>query len=134
WSRIASADELEAWEAAWSGEESTGLFRPALLTEEIAFLAGRDAAGRIAAGAVANLTGSVVGLSNVFTAEATPDDSAWSGALAAIAGLWPGLGVVGYESGSDLDTAVRHGFRPVGPLRVWLRTGERTRPLRTHPA
>ncbi|WP_330299456.1 hypothetical protein [Streptomyces sp. NBC_00503] len=123
WTRVDSAAELEAWEAAWDGEESTGLFRPALLTSGIAFLAGRDPDGRIRAGAVANRTGEVVGLSNVFTADGTPDDAAWSGSLASIAGLWPGLAVVGYESGDDLGTAVRHGFRPVGPLRVWLRTG-----------
>ncbi|WP_371618728.1 hypothetical protein [Streptomyces sp. NBC_00454] len=134
WTRVASAAELEAWEATWDGEESTGLFRPALLTSEIAFLAGRDPGGRIRAGAVANRTGEVVGLSNVFTAEGTPDDAAWSGSLASIAGLWPGLAVVGYESGDDLGTAIRHGFRPVGPLRVWLRTSERTHLLRSRTA
>lgn len=124
WARVSSAAELEAWEAAWDGEESSGLFRPALLTPEIAFLAGRDSDGRILAGAVANTdrAGEVVGISNVFTADGTPDDAAWSGGLAAIAELWPGRAVVGYESGGDLDTAVRHGFRPVGPLRVWLRS------------
>lgn len=123
WSRVGSADELEAWETAWGGEESTGLFRPALLTADTAFFAGRDPDGRILAGAVANRTGEVVGISNVFTADGTPDDAAWTGSLASIAGLWPGRDIVGYESGDDLDTAVRHGFRPVGPLRVWLRTG-----------
>ncbi|MFE2306778.1 hypothetical protein [Streptomyces sp. NPDC059411] len=122
WSRVGSADELEAWEAAWDGEGSTGLFRPALLTADIAFFAGRDPDGRILAGAVANRTGEVVGISNVFTADGTPDDAAWSGGLASIAGLWPGHEVVGYESGDDLDPARRHGFTTIGPLRVWLHT------------
>ncbi|MFF3209969.1 hypothetical protein ACFYYB_04855 [Streptomyces sp. NPDC002886] len=126
WSRISGPAELEAWETAWDGEESTGLFHPGLLdaeaegTEEIAFLAGRDAGGRILAGAAVNRTDRVVGISNVFSADGTPDDEAWTGALTLTASLWPGLAVVGYESGDDLDTAVRHGFTAIGPLRVWL--------------
>lgn len=38
WSRITAAAELEAWETAWDGEESTGLFHPGLLPA-----AGEDA-------------------------------------------------------------------------------------------
>lgn len=132
WSRISGPAELEAWETAWDGEESTGLFHPGLLTGgaggtdeagEIAFLAGRDADGRILAGAAANRTGEVVGISNVFTADGTPDDEAWAGALTLTASLWPGLALVGYESGDDLDTALRHGFTAIGPLRVWVHAG-----------
>ncbi|MET9319804.1 hypothetical protein ABZX75_06340 [Streptomyces sp. NPDC003038] len=121
WSEVATAGELEAWEAAWDGEESTGLFRPALLGEDTAFLAGR-ADGRIVAGAVAHRTGDVVGLSNLFARDDAGIDTAWAGALAGIAARWPELPVVGYESGDDLDAAVRAGFTPIGPLRVWLRT------------
>ncbi|WP_328301655.1 hypothetical protein OG389_30405 [Streptomyces sp. NBC_00435] len=125
WNRVTAAG-LEAWETAWDGGESTGLFHPGLLSGdagEIAFFAGRDAGGRILAGAAANRTGEVVGVSNVFSAEGTPDDEAWTGALTGIAGIWPGLAVVGYESGDDLDTALRHGFTAIGPLRVWVHTG-----------
>ncbi|WP_432719681.1 hypothetical protein R0381_000181 [Jeongeupia wiesaeckerbachi] len=122
WRRITSAIGLADWETAWGGAESTGLFRPALLTEEIAFLAALDASGHIVAGAAANRTGDVVGLSNVFATDGIPADLAWRGSLALIATLWPGQAVVGYESGADLHTAIRHGFRPVGPLRIWLQT------------
>ncbi|MEU6863281.1 hypothetical protein ABZ924_08420 [Streptomyces sp. NPDC046876] len=122
WSRIESARDLDRWEAAWDGEESTGLFHPGLLTPEIAFLAGRSAEGRIVAGAVANEAAGVVGVSNVFTQDGVADEEAWSGALAEIASLWPGRAVVGYEAGEDLATALRHGFTPLGPLRVWLHT------------
>ncbi|MFG2981588.1 hypothetical protein ACGFYQ_10065 [Streptomyces sp. NPDC048258] len=122
WSEVTTADELEAWEAAWDGEESTGLFHPALLGEDIAFLAGR-ADGRIVAGAVANRGGDpVVGLSNLFAHDDADTDAAWAGALTAIAARWPDLPVVGYEAGDDLDAAVRAGFTPLGPLRVWLHT------------
>ncbi|MEU4727413.1 hypothetical protein [Streptomyces sp. NPDC023588] len=127
WTRVATAGELEAWEAAWDGEGSTGLFRPALLTEDIAFLAGRRD-GRIVAGAVANRASGVVGVSNLFAraeASAADTDAAWAGVLAEVGARWPDLDVVGYESGDDLATALRHGFTPIGPLRVWLRTSER---------
>ncbi|MGZ9934341.1 hypothetical protein ACXNSR_31170 [Streptomyces sp. NC-S4] len=113
WSEVADAGELAAWEAAFDedgGDDRT--FRPALLREGIVFLAGR-ADGRITAGAVASTGGGVVGVSNLFGA-------AWAGVLGAVADRWPELDVVGYEHGEDLEAAVRCGFAPVGPLRVWL--------------
>ncbi|MFF4423296.1 hypothetical protein ACFY04_21380 [Streptomyces sp. NPDC001549] len=115
WSEVSGAEELAAWEAAFDGGESTegdGLFRPALLGEGIVFLAGRDG-GRIVAGAVASTGGGVVGVSNLFGA-------AWEGVLGAVSARWPELDVVGYEHGEDLEAAVRCGFAPIGPLRVWL--------------
>ncbi|MGW7435236.1 hypothetical protein [Streptomyces sp. NPDC054849] len=121
WSRVATPGELEAWEAAWDGEESTGLFSPALLGEDTAFLAAR-AGGRIVAGAVASTGGGVVGLSNLFAHDGAGTDAAWAGALAAITARWPDLPVVGYEHGEDLDAALRAGFTPIGPLRIWLHT------------
>ncbi|MFJ6755629.1 hypothetical protein ACIQNK_11485 [Streptomyces sp. NPDC091273] len=130
WSEVTGAGELAAWEAAWDGEERTGLFRPSLLREGIAFLAGRaagDAGGRIVAGAVASTGGGVVGLSNLFARDGASADAAWAGSLAAVAARWPDLDVVGYEGGADLDGAVRSGFTAIGPLRVWLRTSEATR-------
>lgn len=121
WSAVAGAGELAEWEAAWGAEEEGGgLFRPALLAGGSAFLAGR-ADGRIVAGAVATAHAGVVGVSNLFAADEQSTDAAWAGALAAVADRWPDRDVVGYESGADLDAAVRAGFTPVGPLRVWLR-------------
>ncbi len=121
WSQVATAGELETWEAAWDGEESTGLFRPALLGGDTAFLAARSG-GRIVAGAVASTGGGVVGLSNLFAHDDSDADAAWAGALAWIAAHRPDLPVVGYEHGEDLDAAVRAGFTPIGPLRIWLHT------------
>ncbi|MFI7360044.1 hypothetical protein ACIBTP_39760 [Streptomyces avidinii] len=117
WSEVSGAEELAAWEAAFDGGEGIegdGPFRPALLGEGIVFLAGR-AGGRIVAGAVASTGGGVVGVSNLFGA-------AWAGVLDAVAARWPELDVVGYEHGEDLEAAVRAGFTPIGPLRVWLFT------------
>ncbi|MFD3549723.1 hypothetical protein ACFWUW_29780 [Streptomyces sp. NPDC058655] len=123
WSPVAGAGELAEWEAAWGGgEEAAGLFRPSLLTAETLFLTGR-VEGRIAAGAVAHRSGSVVGVSNLFAHDDAPVGAVWAGVLTAVAARWPGLPVVGYESGDDLDAALRAGFTTLGPLRIWIRTG-----------
>ena len=87
--------------------------RPALLADAQFLAARRD--GEIAAGAILNRTGDVVGISNVSAT------TAWPGAVATAAGLYPGLPLVGYEAGDDLAAARRHGFEVIGPLRVWMR-------------
>lgn len=125
WEPLRSADSLPEWETAWNdGGQGTGLFRPELLARDATFLSGTGADGKIVAGAVASPGESVVGISNLFAAGDAPggEESAWAGCLTQVARLWPGLPVVGYESGESLDTAVRQGFTPVGPLRVWLST------------
>ena len=64
-----------------------------------------------AGGAITNVTGPVVGVSNVH------GPGAWEW----LAGVDPGRAVVGYEHGSDLEDALAAGFTPLGPVRVWLR-------------
>ncbi|MFK8909951.1 hypothetical protein [Streptomyces sp. YS-3] len=121
WERVRTEEELARWERAWSDGDSEGLFPPALLAEDAhAFLAARDSAGRIVAGAVASTSASVVGVSNLFAVDGDLD-AAWAGCLGTLARHRPGLDVVGYESGDDLTAAVRAGFTPVGGLRIWLR-------------
>lgn len=71
------------------------------------------------AGAVASRSNQVVGISNVFALDGGPD-AAWPVVLDAVHWLFPTLPVVGYEHADDLAVAVRHGFEPVGPLRIWL--------------
>jgi hypothetical protein len=34
---------------------------------------------------------------------------------------YPGLDLVGYELGADLQAALAVGFAGIGPLRVWMR-------------
>ncbi|WP_262004954.1 hypothetical protein [Streptomyces sp. FIT100] len=50
-------------------------------------------------------------------------DRAWAGCLATVARVWPGIPVVGYESGDSLDAAADQGCVPGGTLRVWLADG-----------
>ena len=74
------------------------------------------------AGAVVNRTETVVGVSNLFATDGDLD-GAWRDRLAAIGRSFPGLSVVGYESGDALAVARRVGFRAIGPLRIWAHEG-----------
>lgn len=82
----------------------------------------RGSEDRVVAGAVATRSEHVVGVSNVFGREDGPE-AAWPVVLHALDHLFPTLPVVGYEQGEDLRVALRHGFEPIGPLRVWTHRG-----------
>jgi hypothetical protein len=84
----------------------------------------------VVTGAVASRSDSdqVVGISNVFALDGDPD-TAWPVVLNAMNRLFPTLPLVGYEQGDDLVAALRHGFEPVGPLRVWLHGEPSASPL-----
>ncbi|MFJ8075050.1 hypothetical protein ACIQ7Q_14230 [Streptomyces sp. NPDC096176] len=122
WTRVATPAELAEWAEAWDADEGLAhLFRTELLAApEAAFLTGR-AAGSVVAGSVVSVSGggAAAGVSNLFT---TDHDlgAAWAGCLSAVAREWPGLPVVGYESGDALAAARAAGCVPTGPLRVWL--------------
>lgn len=120
WSRVSTAEDLAAWEAAWGGSDGSTIFLPGLLDEPaVTVLAGRSQDG-VVAGAIAHLSEAVVGVSNVFSADGDPS-GAWAGVVAAVHELFPGLPVVGYEHGDDLHVALGLGFTRVGGLRVWWR-------------
>lgn len=71
WTTVQSAGELENWEMTWSDEPTnqgtqTRIFLPSLLDDEgVRFIAAYRG-NEILAGAIANLTDGVVGVSNVF--------------------------------------------------------------------
>ena len=120
WSAVTTEAQLRGWEASW-GEVpgGSGFFRPALLKDEtIAVLAGFDG-DRIVAGAIANRSATVIGLSNVFDT-AGDLDSSWAAGAAAAATLWGDLPIVGYDSGEALEAAHGAGFESIGELVVWL--------------
>ncbi len=121
WAPVSHAADLLGWEAAsGAGQEEPGLFPPTLLGNDAVTFLGGWLAGRLVAGCVATSSQAAVGVSNLFTLD-DDLDAAWTGALGAVSHRFPGRPVVGYESGDALAAAVRHGFTPVGPLRVWLR-------------
>ncbi|MEU6219775.1 hypothetical protein ABZ845_19985 [Streptomyces sp. NPDC047022] len=122
WDMAGDADALRAWAPAWdNGNGDADLFCPELLADpDTSVLAGYSADGRVVAGAVASRGEEVVGVSNVFALDGGPD-AAWPVVLDAVHRLFPALPVVGYEHGDDLAVAMRHGFEPLGPLRIWIR-------------
>ncbi|MFJ6851853.1 hypothetical protein ACIQM3_15190 [Streptomyces sp. NPDC091271] len=126
WDVVGDRAGLSAWALAWDdGDGNAHLFRPGLLDDPETFvLAGRSADGRVVAGAVASRSEQMVGLSNVFAREGGGPDGGWPVVLQAVGRLFPGLSVVGYEQGDELAAAVRVGFKPVGPLRIWIHHGE----------
>ncbi|MFJ6211925.1 hypothetical protein ACIQGZ_01070 [Streptomyces sp. NPDC092296] len=121
WDVAGDPDMLHAWALAWDdGDGNADLFRPELLDDPATFvLVGQSADGRVVTGAVASRSDQAVGISNVFALDGGPD-AAWPVVLDAVTWLFPTLPVVGYEQGDALAAAVRHGFEPVGPLRIWL--------------
>ncbi|MET9679576.1 hypothetical protein ABZY29_04910 [Streptomyces coeruleorubidus] len=124
WDVAGDPETLRAWALAWDGGAGNAdLFRDGLLADPETFvIVGRSGDGRVVAGAVAGRSEHVVGISNVFGRDGGPD-ATWPVVLHALDRLFPTLPVVGYESGDDLETALRYGFEPVGPLRVWLHGG-----------
>ena len=81
-------------------------------------LAGYDD-DRIVAGAIANRSTTVIGLSNVFHTGGDLD-SAWAGGAASAAALWGDMPTVSYDSGDPLDAAHNAGFETIGELVLWL--------------
>jgi len=121
WSAVTTGARLSEWESAW-GEApgGSGFFRPELLANEAIRVLARSDGDRIVAGAVANRSATVIGLSNVFDT-AGDLESAWVAAAAATAAQWGEMPIVGYESGDLLDAAHGAGFESIGELVVWIR-------------
>lgn len=136
WAVLDHPEELAAWEEAWRHDgDPVGQFRPALLDhDEIAVLAGRRG-DRTVAGAILNVGAGVVGISNVFDRTGRAEaESVWGGALGLADSLFPGVPVVGYESGDSLDAARAQGFEAAGRLRVWMYYGPASSSRSSRPA
>lgn len=121
WTILDDPTQLPGWEAAWSGQDqASGSFLPALLEDPRVSILAAWSGSELVTGAVVSRSAAVAGVSNVF--DVTGDvETAYAGASAAARALAPDVPLVGYEHGSDLEAARAVGFRPIGPLRVWLR-------------
>jgi hypothetical protein len=121
WSVVETREQLQEWESMWGASPQVpNFFRPALLgNTDVAILARYDG-DRLAAGAIANRSAAVVGLSNVFDADGDLA-SAWRDAAEAAHARWGAMRVVSYDSGAALEAAHEAGFDSIGELAVWLR-------------
>lgn len=120
--RVSTAAQLRDWQAAWHGGDGPpDVFRPALLDDpSVVVLAVHD--GEVLSGGVVlNRSTGLIGLSNLFAVNNSDVTAIWSSAVAAAAGHFPGLPLVGYEHGDDLAHAQASGFAALGALRIWLR-------------
>ncbi|MSO36628.1 MAG: hypothetical protein EXQ69_00080 [Acidimicrobiia bacterium] len=104
-----------AWQHAWGGPPD--LLLPSLLKVAGVTVVGARSADRFTDGAILHHTRiggvEVLGISNAF------------GDLAALADVaaarFPTAWLVGYEHADGLAATLAHGFRAIGPLRVWGR-------------
>lgn len=122
WKKIVEEKDLLRWEEAWSQTELSHnhIFLAPLLHDTDVCIVAVYNDDQIVAGAIGNRTTGVVGISNVFTPEQDAEKY-WEGLLAMISTCYPGLPIVGYEQDDSLALAVRVGFTPLGPLRIWLK-------------
>jgi hypothetical protein len=104
----------------WNQQHDTAGVLPSDLWAHPRFivLARRDG-DDLTAGAVLHDAGTVVGLSNTWSAEDSVVDPGDLLLLAADA--YPGRAVVDYAWGDELDTMVSADFAPLGPQQIWLR-------------
>jgi hypothetical protein len=116
WTLVTTATDLAAWNATYDTSEV--LLATLLGRGHIKVLARREG-DEIVAGAIARLGSGVVELSNVHAVGENAVD--WNELTAAVAAVFPGRELVGYERGTDLDAALAGGFAAVGDLRVWVR-------------
>lgn len=105
---------------AWERVEGSEAFPAALFKDDsFAMFAGRRDGDVVAGGTLYRADG-VVGLSNVV---ADPADavSVFRDLAALAAKAFPGLPLMGYESGNELKAAASAGFEPGDRLRIWVR-------------
>jgi hypothetical protein len=116
WVAVTGADEL----AEWTGKHDTAeVLLPPLLRRAHFRILARYADDRLVAGAVARLGSGTVDVSNVYTVPGHSLD--WAELAEAVAAVFPGRPLVGYERGDALAGALAGGFVPLGELRVWVR-------------
>ncbi|CAA9415551.1 MAG: hypothetical protein AVDCRST_MAG06-3168 [uncultured Nocardioides sp.] len=118
WSVIDSADRLATWSAI---HDYAGVLTEEALSHPRLTVLARYQGMDMLAGAVLNDAGPTVGLSNLWSLDGHSSDV--DGALAAAHTMYPGHPVTAYAQGDELARLTQLGFVPLGPHRVWLRSG-----------
>lgn len=115
WARVGDASGLAAWETAWGEGAASRTFPELLLGRSDIAVWRREADGGVAAGFVAHVTATSVGLSNWFGADA---EAALAEAVTVAAAWWPGRPIVFWSSNAVGRTTARR----LGALTVWIAT------------
>ena len=118
WRPVRTPEELARWNGGW---DTAAVLLPGLLDRGHFAILGRSQGDEMVAGAVARLGVGTVDVSNVHGVGGHAVD--WEELVRAVAKVFPGRELVGYEQGDDLEAALAAGFTPVGPLRVWTGLG-----------
>lgn len=120
WRKIDTERDLVDWEAAWNvgNNDPVHVFMPSLLADKNIAFFGAYCDQRIVAGGIANRSGEVVGISNIFTPEGAAQDF-WASFTGVVTEAFAGCALVGYEGGGELEIAQKLGFQAIGALRVW---------------
>ena len=116
WTGVSAEGEFAQWLQTWG---LVDVLPEALLRDQRVRVLQRKRAEDVLAGAVLNRTGSVVGLSNVFSLNVSLDEL-WADLVVLAAQEFPSCPIVGYERGEHLDAAMETGFNDLGGLRAWL--------------
>jgi hypothetical protein len=114
WARVETSRDLAEWSRR---HDYDGVFTDAVLGHpDLAVLAHREPGTvDLDGGVVLHRTPSAVGVSNLWGAPG------WDEVRALAAARHPGLALVGYEHGADLEGALAAGWSGVGTHRVWVR-------------
>lgn len=110
WSPVTDESGLREWSTAWGDGEA---FHSALPGDPAVSVLACRVGGSVVAGAVANRSETVIGISNLFGADA------WSGTAGCARRVFGDLPIVGYTTTDGLEAARRVGLEPIGGLRVW---------------
>ncbi|WP_147321936.1 hypothetical protein [Mucilaginibacter conchicola] len=116
---VSNDDEIMQWQNAWDKDMPSGFFNASLLKNGDVKFIGIKKNGVYMAGAILNLSKNVVGISNLFYGDDIP--GAVNVFLSASQHLFPGLPVVGYSRGNELDDLKSKGWLSLGPLSVWVK-------------
>lgn len=121
WRRLRSADDLAAWECAWSAGAPAPerVFLPPLLDDAATFVIAVERGDNFVGGVIVHGAAGVAGVTNLFTC-GEDEHATRDACLAAASACFPAAPLVTYEVDADVPLFTRLGFEPVGRLRVWL--------------
>jgi hypothetical protein len=106
---------------SWERTKPGGEAFPAMLfsDENFAMFSGSRNGAVVAGGTLYHSDG-VIGISNV-SADVDEAPAVWRDLAALAASTFPGVPLVGYESGDELKSARKAGFELGDPLRIWVK-------------